>query len=202
MDGTAKEVWVLSDVDAKDNSLQGRYVSLSMDAKISDVKSNPKNYYIGLAVFGSNDDFSTYTKTKYITSYMSGSALFALTDSTLLNNSWCRAQYVHKVKPFSGMQGSIGNYKKYRYGMIFGTAAINNGASVSVSKFKMEYGKFPTPYTISPSDIRIETVQKGVFYVDETSYNGSIITLKCLDNMSKFDRDYKESNLECYIYII
>lgn len=37
---------------------------------------------------------------------------------------------------------------------------------------------------------------KGTFKVDETKYNGSIITLVCLDNMSKFDRAYSESKLE------
>lgn len=40
-----------------------------------------------------------------------------------------------------------------------------------------------------------EYVKKGVFTVDETTYNGSIITLQCLDNMSKFDRPYSQSNL-------
>lgn len=40
-----------------------------------------------------------------------------------------------------------------------------------------------------------ESVKKGIYTVDEASYNGSIITLECLDNMSKFDRSYSESNL-------
>lgn len=43
---------------------------------------------------------------------------------------------------------------------------------------------------------RIEKIKKGTFKVDETKYNGSIITLVCLDNMSKFDRAYSESKLE------
>lgn len=37
---------------------------------------------------------------------------------------------------------------------------------------------------------RIEKLRKGVFTVDETSYDGTTITLECLDNMSKFDEDY------------
>ena len=41
-----------------------------------------------------------------------------------------------------------------------------------------------------------EYVSYGVYTVDETSYNGSIITLKCLDNIQKFDRPYSESNLQ------
>ena len=40
-----------------------------------------------------------------------------------------------------------------------------------------------------------EYVKKGEYTVDETSYNGSLITLECLDNMSKFDVSYKESKL-------
>lgn len=44
-------------------------------------------------------------------------------------------------------------------------------------------------------DGTIESVKKGIFTVDEPTYNGSIITLECLDNMSAFDRPYSESNL-------
>lgn len=44
-------------------------------------------------------------------------------------------------------------------------------------------------------DGTVESVKEGVFTVDEPNYNGSIITLECLDNMSKFDRPYSESNL-------
>lgn len=40
-----------------------------------------------------------------------------------------------------------------------------------------------------------ESVRFGKYTVDEPKYNGSIITLTCLDNMSKFDRPYSESNL-------
>ena len=35
-----------------------------------------------------------------------------------------------------------------------------------------------------------EMLTMGTFTVDETVYNGSIITLTCLDNMSKFDKPY------------
>lgn len=44
-------------------------------------------------------------------------------------------------------------------------------------------------------DGTIESVKKGIFTVDEPTYNGSIITLECLDNMAKFDRSYSESNM-------
>lgn len=44
-------------------------------------------------------------------------------------------------------------------------------------------------------DGTIERIRKGTFIVDEAKYNGSIITLSCLDNMSKFDKKYSESNL-------
>lgn len=44
-------------------------------------------------------------------------------------------------------------------------------------------------------DGTIEKIRKGTYAVDEPSYNGSIITLSCLDNMRKFDRSYSESKL-------
>ena len=45
-------------------------------------------------------------------------------------------------------------------------------------------------------DGTIEKIQKGVFYVNEPKYNGSIITITCYDNMAKFDRPYSESTLK------
>lgn len=42
---------------------------------------------------------------------------------------------------------------------------------------------------------KIEKIRKGTYTVDETQYDGSIITLSCLDYMSKFDKEYSESIL-------
>lgn len=45
-------------------------------------------------------------------------------------------------------------------------------------------------------DGRVERLRKGTYTVDEASYNGSIITLSCLDNMQKFDKPYAASSLK------
>lgn len=42
---------------------------------------------------------------------------------------------------------------------------------------------------------KTESVPKGIYTVNETSYDGDIITLECLDNMHKFDVGYSISNL-------
>lgn len=42
---------------------------------------------------------------------------------------------------------------------------------------------------------KTEAVSKGVFTVNDTSYDGDIVTLECLDNMHKFDVNYSKSNL-------
>lgn len=39
---------------------------------------------------------------------------------------------------------------------------------------------------------RVENVQKGVYTVDDTSYNGALIVLTMLDNMEQFDRPYND----------
>ena len=39
-------------------------------------------------------------------------------------------------------------------------------------------------------DGSIEKIQKGVYEVDSTSYDGGLITLECLDNMHKLDKEY------------
>lgn len=41
----------------------------------------------------------------------------------------------------------------------------------------------------------IEYIDKGVFTVEDTVYNGATITLSCLDNMAKFDKPYSDSTL-------
>lgn len=53
--------------------------------------------------------------------------------------------------------------------------------------------ELPNPQ--DPSTTWIERAWKGTFMVDEATYNGSIITLKCLDDMAQFDRPYSESTL-------
>lgn len=44
-------------------------------------------------------------------------------------------------------------------------------------------------------DNTIESLAYGVYTVNETSYNGSIITITAYDNMYKFDKPYSKSNL-------
>ncbi len=41
----------------------------------------------------------------------------------------------------------------------------------------------------------VERVRKGTFTVDDAKYNGSIITLTCLDAMARFDKPYSLSSL-------
>lgn len=41
----------------------------------------------------------------------------------------------------------------------------------------------------------LESVKLGTFTVDNTNYNGALITLYCLDNMHKFDKPYSGSSL-------
>ena len=53
--------------------------------------------------------------------------------------------------------------------------------------------ELPNPQDTSTT--YIERAWKGTFMVDEATYNGSIITLKCLDDMAQFDRPYSESTL-------
>ena len=41
----------------------------------------------------------------------------------------------------------------------------------------------------------VESIQFGKYYLESSSYNGSIITLNFYDGISKFDKDYSDSNL-------
>ena len=81
-------------------------------------------------------------------------------------------------------------------------AAIINKLTLSINNIYEEYSEYDftgavvVPYIgLELSDGRIEKIRKGVFTVDEASYDGSIITLSCLDNMYKLDFAYSESSL-------
>lgn len=81
-------------------------------------------------------------------------------------------------------------------------SAIINQATLIINNIYDEFSKYD--FTGARVDLKVglelddgtvEKVDKGTFYVDETKYNGSIITLTCLDRMSRFDKDYSESTL-------
>lgn len=82
-------------------------------------------------------------------------------------------------------------------------AAIINKSTAVINNIYDKYSEYDfgnatvVPYAgLELPDGRIERIRKGTFIVDEAKYNGSIITLTCLDNMSKFDKPYSESSLK------
>lgn len=46
------------------------------------------------------------------------------------------------------------------------------------------------------ADNTTEWLQKGIFYADPAEFSGAVITIKGLDNMAKFDKDYSLSTLK------
>lgn len=80
--------------------------------------------------------------------------------------------------------------------------AIINKCTVVINNIYDKYSEYDfgnaivVPYIgLKLPDNTIERIRKGTFIVDEAKYNGSIITLTCLDYMSKFDKKYTETNL-------
>lgn len=81
-------------------------------------------------------------------------------------------------------------------------STIINKATLSIVNIYDDYSdydfsgaKVTIKVGLKLSDDTVEMVNKGIFYVDEAKYTSGIITLECLDSMSKFDRDY-DSNLQ------
>lgn len=58
------------------------------------------------------------------------------------------------------------------------------------SAYDFDGAEVTTYMGLELSDGRIEKIRKGVYIVDEPQYDGTTITLECLDNMSRFDEDY------------
>ena len=89
-----------------------------------------------------------------------------------------------------------------------GTGSFDIGSAI-VQKFTLRLNNIYDDFTnydftdAKVSDVRIslnlsgkqESVSKGMYTVNDTSYDGDIITLECLDNMHKFDVGYSKSKL-------
>lgn len=85
-----------------------------------------------------------------------------------------------------------------------GCAAINQ-ATISINNFSEAYSQYDFTNAVLTLSVALdlddgttqyrETVQKGIFTVDEATYNGGIITLTALDYMAKFDKPYSQSTL-------
>ena len=76
-------------------------------------------------------------------------------------------------------------------------AAIINSCSFTINNIDESYSQYDFSLArvvvsvgLEVSEGNIEYLQKGVYIVDDTSYNGSLIRLSCLDKMSLFDRVY------------
>ena len=81
-------------------------------------------------------------------------------------------------------------------------SAIINKCTVVINNIYDDYSQYDfgdakvVAYVgLNIPDGTTERIRKGTYTVDETAYNGSIITLQCLDNMKKFDKPYSESQL-------
>lgn len=81
-------------------------------------------------------------------------------------------------------------------------SAIINKCTVTINNIYDDFSEYDftdagvVAYVGLPlPDGTIERIRKGTYAVDEAKYNGSIITLSCLDNMRKFDKTYSESSL-------
>ena len=73
------------------------------------------------------------------------------------------------------------------------TLTLYNGDE-AYSEYDFE-GAHVAVYTALDIDNTIETIQLGVYTIDEANYTTSSIVLSMLDNMSKFDISYSESQL-------
>lgn len=95
------------------------------------------------------------------------------------------------------IEESVSNQNSFDVGSV-----IINKATIVINNIYEDYtsydftgAKVTIRIGLQLSNGTIEVVNKGIFYVDSATYNGSLITLECLDSMSKFDKDYSESEL-------
>lgn len=82
-------------------------------------------------------------------------------------------------------------------------AAIINKCTVTInniyddfSEYDFTNAKIISYVGLGLADGTMEKIRKGTYTVDDAKYNGSIITLSCLDNMKRFDKEYSASSLK------
>ena len=100
---------------------------------------------------------------------------------------------------FSGLEieDSVGSDTTFN---VLGSTIINKcsltlyNGDEAYSEYDFE-GAHVAVYTALDIDNTIETIQLGVYTIDEANYTTSSIVLSMLDNMSKFDISYSESQL-------
>lgn len=95
------------------------------------------------------------------------------------------------------IEESVSNESSFDIG-----STVINKATLVINNIYEEYTSFDfvgakvtIKIGLNLSSGSIETINKGIFYVDSAKYNGALITLECLDSMSKFDKDYSKSTL-------
>lgn len=80
-------------------------------------------------------------------------------------------------------------------------STIINSATIIINNIDDSYTAYDfadsiiTLYVGLEIGTSVEEVQKGIYTVDETQYNGSLITLYLLDYMAQFDRPYDATGL-------
>ena len=83
-----------------------------------------------------------------------------------------------------------------------GSAVIGSATLVldNINENFSEYDFFNAEFNVSVGLVgtNLQHITIGHFTVDETSYNGSLITLTCLDNMWRFDRPFSEITTVSY----
>lgn len=96
------------------------------------------------------------------------------------------------------IEDAVSNPGKFDIG-----AVVSNKLTFTLSDIYDEYTEYDFTDAVI-TNVRVglelpdgteEYVKKGEYTVDETSYNVSLITLECLDNMAKFDVSYGKSKL-------
>lgn len=81
-------------------------------------------------------------------------------------------------------------------------AAIINKFSLTLNNIDENFSKYNFNGAVVTALVglsfhgKTEKIQKGIYTVDETSYDGAVIKLECLDNLCKFEKSYRTSTLQ------
>lgn len=119
------------------------------------------------------------------------SAKMTLRDGTVLNitdaNIWANG-FAHEDSVSDDNELDIGNAVVNAFSLTL------NNIYEDFSAYDFQGAEVIPKISLTIDDVP-EEIQMGIYTVDEAKYNGSIITLSCLDNMIFFDKPYSESSL-------
>lgn len=181
--------------DISISEIEGKEVTISMWVQSEGLASFPQGFQIATGVFTSRNNRRRFKGLGGFNNAATAISSYNVQDYK--DGEWVKLICKATLPLVSSMTIENTTEDYVKYGIQLYVNANNTLYPLQVKKVKCAFGTIDDPvYTIAPEDVRIEKIRMGTYAVNEPTYNGSVITLECLDNLRLFDQPYSKSTLQ------